>query len=348
MLPSIENPEEWRLEENTILVARHLLERMSLDVSRSDIEDDIIAALSSSADVAFEWVSNVSGSCELHGTYFADPPRIRVSRRSGAARANFTAAHELGHHLQEHDDEWGLDVLAGLRASHPFIARDVEERVSDQVAVRLLMPDAHVAAVWTGSLTPDFVRELTRDGRVSRQAASMRAMGHAVAQGIGPTVVAVARPDGVVTSATTSDGSLLAPPQGRSVQSDFAALAEGIPGHYRAIQGILYASGFSRADVAYYWSWDYDGTHIFVVVRPEYRFGDANWGNDDIECLGQSCGSSFSLSDAELCAQCKKPKCPDCDACACEKTEGAVCSECFTLMSLAETQRGPRHDVCPF
>jgi Zn-dependent peptidase ImmA (M78 family) len=346
VLPSVEDPAQWRQDEYTVLAAQHLLSRMDLDISQSDIEDDIVAALLSSSEIDFEWASSVTGSCELHGTYSAHPPRIRISRRLGTARANFTAAHELGHHLQEHDDEWVWDVLAGLRRTSPFVAQDVEERVSNQVAVHVLMPDDFVASQWGGVLSPEFVRALTREGRVSREAASLRAMGFAVAHGVEPTIIAVARPDGVVTSATASDGVQFAPPQRRTVQPDFSALADREPGRDRAIQGILYASGASRADLTYDWTWDNDGTHLFVVARPEYRFGDANWGADSVECLGPSCESVFSRAAAELCAKCVSPICPDCAACRCEKTEGATCSVCFMVMSIAESQRGTKHEDC--
>lgn len=345
MLPSIETPEAWRSEEKTALVAQHLLSGLNLDVSRSDLEDDIVGALTSSSDIIFEWTASVNSTCELLGTYSPFPPRIRVSRRLGVGRANFTAAHEVGHHLQAYDAEWGLGVLAELRRTHAFIAQDVEERVSNQVATRLLMPDAFVASEWTGSLTPDFVRALTRDGRVSREAASMRAVAYA---GSESAVVVIARPDGQVTSARASDASKLAPPPRRTLQPDFAKLAEAEPGHHRAVEGFIYATGVSRSDLTYDWVWDHNGTHLIVVAVPEYRFGDANWGGDEMECLSANCGSSFSRSDAELCLTCRQPICPDCSACACEKAVGKLCDNCFTIMSIAESDRGDVHEVCPF
>lgn len=345
MLPSIDAPDAWRSDENTASVAQHLLDGMNLDVSRSDLEEDIVGALTSSADIAFEWSASVSSACELLGTYSPFPPRIRVSRRLGVGRANFTAAHELGHHLQEHDEHWGLGVLAELRRTHAFIAQDVEERVSNQVAVRLLMPDALVASEWDGALTPEFVRALTRDGRVSREAASMRAVAHANSES---AVVVIVRPDGHVTSAVAADASKLAPPPRRTLQPDFVKLAELEPGRHRAVEGFIYSSGVSRADLSYEWAWDHTGTHLIVVAQPEYRFGDANWGGDEMECLSASCGSSFSRSDAAVCLTCRQHICPDCSACACEKPEGKLCDNCFTVMSIAESSRGDVHEVCPF
>lgn len=345
MLPSVDAPDAWRSDDFTVLVAQHLLDGMSLDVSRSELEEDLVGALASSDDIIFEWTASVSGTCELLGTYSPFPPRIRVSRRLGVGRANFTAAHEIGHHLQEHDEEWGLGVLAELRRKHAFIAQDVEERVSNQVAVRLLMPDALVASEWRGELTPEFVRALTRDGRVSREAASMRAVAHAAPEA---AVVVIVRPDGQVTSAVAADASKLAPPPRGTLQPDFAKLVELEPGRHRAAEGFIYSSGVSRADLSFEWAWDHNGTHLIVVAQPEYRFGDANWGGDELECLSASCGSSFSRSDAALCSTCRQPICPDCSACACEKREGKLCENCFTVMSIAESVRGDVHEVCPF
>lgn len=347
MLPKIDHPDEYRTDLISGLVAEHLLSRMNLDVTRSDLSHDIIGALSHSKEIAFEWGRHVTGTCDLHGTYTDTPPRIRVSRNLGAARARFTAAHELGHHLQVNDTEWALDVLAPLRLDTAFVAGDVEERVSNQVATRLLMPDDLLNAAWSGRLDPAFVRALTRDGYVSRQAASMRAMEHAATTDP-RAIIVVARADGVITSARAGDGDRLAPPPVRSVQTDFADLASKPPGHVRATDGLFYASGRSRSDISYEWDWDHNGTHMFVIVRPEYEYGDANWDGDEVECLGDSCGSSFSRSVASLCTQCVKPVCPDCGACGCAKREGKLCSECYTVMSLAESQRGDVHEVCPF
>jgi hypothetical protein len=347
VLPAITNPEEWRLEQNTLAVAEHLIQGMQLDVSASDLEDDIIGALSSSSEIIFEWAASVQGSCELHGTYSPVPPRIRVKRSSGTARGNFTAAHELGHHLQSHDADWALGVLADLRRTKPFIARDVEERVSNQVAARLLLPDQFVDSQWKTRLTPDFVRALTRDGRVSRWAASIRAAGRAEREEPGPFVIVVARLDGVVTSAVASNGSELAPPGRGSVQPDLATLAAGEPGHGRAREGIIYGSGVSRADVGYDWCWDFDGSHVIAIVRTEYRFGKANWGDDDTECASVNCETVFSRSEATHCETCMQPVCPVCSACGCERTEGGICTKCFMVMSIAETQNGAQHVECP-
>jgi hypothetical protein len=345
VLPSVDDADAWRLDENTALVAEHLLEDMDLGVPRADIEDDIIRALIDSPKIEFEWSATIATDCELLGTYSAIPPRIRVSRRLRTGRANFTAAHEVGHHLQAHNAEWALGVLAKLRRDHPFIARDVEERVSNEVAVRLLMPDALVASEWGGVLTPQFVLALTRYGRVSREAASMRAVKHAASAA---AVVVIARPDGLVTSARGSDASRLAPPPRRTIQPDLAALTESEPGRRGAAEGFIYSTGVSRADLNYDWCWDHDGTHLIVVADVNYQFGDAQWGGDEVECVGLSCGSSYSRSLAAICATCKNPVCPDCAACVCDKREGKLCSNCFTIMSIAESARGDAHDVCPF
>lgn len=345
MLPSVDDAEEWRLDENTALVAQHLLEGMDLGVPKADFEDDVVHALVASPEIDFEWSTTIAAGCELLGTYSADPPRIRVSRRLGTGRANFTAAHEIGHHLQANDADWALGVLAKMRRDRPFIARDVEERVSNEVAVRLLMPDALVASEWVGALTPDFVLALTRHGRVSREAASMRAVAYAASTS---AVVVIAQPNGLVTSARGSDASKLAPPPRRTIQPDFAALSESEPGRRGAVEGFLYSTGVSRADLRYDWCWDHDGTHLIVVADLNYRFGDPQWGGDEVECTSVNCGSSYSRASASICFTCKQPVCPHCAACACDKPEGKMCMNCFTVMSIAESAKADWHDECPF
>lgn len=348
MLPDVSSPGEWLHPTTVTAVAKHLLANMRFDQPLATLEADITAALTRSDLVELEWVSTVETACELHGTYSSPPPRIRLSRQQGAARANFTAAHEFGHHLQRHDDEWAMDVLAELRRAHTTLSRHVEEAVSDRVAVLLLMPDHIVEQAWTGELTPAFVRSLTRDGLVSRQAAAMRAS--AWAQESDPdAVIVIADPaTGAVLFSKASENSRLVPPPTWTVQPDFRALTVGPEGRRGATEGFLYSTNRSRADIAYDWCWDADGRYLFVIARPTYRFGTPQWDVDVVECGSLSCGSTFSRTDAVFCRMCLAHKCPDCGTCNCESRRGTTCSRCGMEMSLRESQRGTAHEECPF
>lgn len=348
MLPEVVGPEEWRRAENVDAVAAHLLANMAFDASLSDLHDDTIGALQASDLIEFEWGTTVTTTCELHGTYSRHPPRIRVARGQTTARANFTAAHEFGHHLQHEDPDWALDVFAELRRNQPVLASVVEELVSNLVAVQLLMPQDVVESAWSGKLTPDFVRALTRDGRVSRQAAAIRAVNHASPEERDVIVVVADPVDGRVLSSAASSRSQLFPPPTNSFQSDLRTLANGRTGPRQAGEGFQYSTGRTRADITYDWGWDHAGQYIFVAARPTYRFGTPQWDGDDVECASENCNHVFSRSAAELCPKCRLPICPACNACGgCEKKQGALCMNCFTLMSLSESQRGSVHDECP-
>lgn len=334
--------------DNIVAVAEHLLSSMQFDQPREALESDITRALMESDILDFEWSSQVDTTCELHGTYSSPPARIRVSRQQPTARANFTAAHEFGHHLQRHDAEWAMDVLAEYRRSDSTLMRHVEEAVSNRVAVALLMPDRIVEQEWTGQLTPAFIRALTRGGQVSRQAATIRASSWA--QDSDPNAVTiVADPvTGVVLSSESSETSTLVRPPKNSVQPDFRTLTTAAEGHRGATEGFIYSTNSARSDITYDWGWDANGTHLLIVARPTYRFGTAQWDRDDIECVSATCDSAFSRNEAILCQTCMSHVCPDCGACGCEKRHGTTCVKCGMEMSVRESQLGQTHEECPF
>ncbi|MFJ4036906.1 ImmA/IrrE family metallo-endopeptidase [Microbacterium sp. NPDC090007] len=320
---------------------------MTFDQPRAAVEADITRALTDSSDLEFEWGAPEGTVCELHGTYQRRPARIRVSREQGTARANFTAAHEFGHHLQYSDPEWALDVLAPSRRDHPTVSQHVEEAVSNRVAVKVLMPDHVVESAWCGRLTPGFILALTQGGKVSRQAASMRASAYAAVEDPHAVVIVADPISGVVFSSVSDEHSALARPPKGSVQPDLRTLTSRQQQSVGATEGLVYGTGSARSDVTYDWGWDAPGVNIFVVARPTYRFGSAQWDRDMVSCVSATCDSAFARADATFCDRCGEYICPDCGACGCEKKHGKLCLHCFTEMSLAEAQRGSRHSVCP-
>lgn len=347
MLPEVRSPGEWLHPTTVAAVAEHLLANMQFDLPRAALESDLIRALAESDMIEFEWSATVETACELLGTYTRRPPRIRVARRQRTARANFTAAHEFGHHLQQQDEDWAME-LADLRRAQTAMTRHVEEAVSNHVAVLLLMPDHVVRAAWTGTLTPAFVRALTRDGHVSRQAATIRASRWARTDDPNAVLIVADPTTGLVLSSESADSSSLARPPKGSIQPDFRTLTAGAEGSRGATEGFVYSTSTSRSDITYDWGWDADGTHLLIVARPTYRFGDAQWDRDDVECVSAHCESSFARQDAILCGTCLLHKCPDCGTCGCEKRRGTTCVDCGFELSLREAQLGDKHEECPF
>lgn len=345
MLPRVDDPELWQSPSILAAVARHLIASTTFDVPASDLQDDVVAALQSSAEVRVRWSDRASEQCELHGTYDFDSQTITLRRGQNLARTNFTAAHELGHHLQATDPDWALKVLAPLRKSHPGLMRRVEESLANTVAAMILMPDDLVASKWAGRLSPQFVNELSQEGRVSRQAAVMRAAGLSDSE---PAILIVSdRHGSVVTSNSTTD-ELFRVPKG-SVQPDLRTLFEQAPfSGSIASAGLVYSTGNARADFSYEGDLDHSGDYLIVVARPIYRFGDQQWSNEDVECPFEACATVFLWNSENTCTDCHRPKCPQCGNCdGCEAPAAKTCVKCFMEMSLAESAAGDIHAECP-
>jgi Zn-dependent peptidase ImmA (M78 family) len=344
VLPTVNEPSGWRDPSVLEAVADHLIAGMTLDVALADLHDDLVGALRESQMVHLRWAERVAGTCDLHGSYDRLTATIRLELGKPPARTNFTAAHELGHHLQANDLEWGLEVLAELRRQHPTIARFVEEELANVTAARLLIPAAHVQLVWNGSLTPGTIEGLRRDGRVSHHAAIIRA----ATLTSDPAIIVVVDATGtVIASRSTADSLFQAP--GGSMQPDLRDLFEG--GKARtgvlARSGIVYTTGNARADLTYDVGFDSDATHLIAIARPVYTFGSPQWAPEELECSFVACGWVFTLTAETTCPRCRTPKCPSCGTCdECPVARGAVCRNCFLEMSIEESLRATVHDEC--
>ena len=75
--------------------------------------------------------------CSIDGLYRDDPPRIGIALSDTEARMNFSALHELGHHIQTTD----LDLATAL-ASRSDGGEVLEEIACDRFAAEILIPDA--------------------------------------------------------------------------------------------------------------------------------------------------------------------------------------------------------------
>lgn len=83
-------------------------------------------------------LGRISGACRLDG----DRAEVLVSRHDHPARQRFTAAHELGHLIMRNVDRAALEL-----------GNQVQERLCDAFAQRLLVPPDHLAssaAGWRG------------------------------------------------------------------------------------------------------------------------------------------------------------------------------------------------------
>jgi len=349
-LPTLTDPVTWRSPGNLGVAVRHLIDSLDShhDLALTDLTLDPIEAITNCAHIDLRWVNSTGTGCALYGFYRSSPPTIGLHRSRTAARDNFTVLHELGHHVQQNDEAWALDVLAALS---PFEARVLEEAVSDRFAATILIPDDRVAHLTGGSVTAAAIRDLHEDGSASRQATCTRV----VQLGDPSSSLAIVLTDiqGRVEFGRSTNDSLVPPPSG-SVQPDIqrlikVALETDFKASGIAQEGLVYGTGSSRTDLRLDLALSSDGVNVFTVITPIYEYGDQDWGTSEAECSNEACGEHFFTVDAVLCASCRERKCPACRSCACEAPRATVCRKCFTELSVEEQAQGlAEHVECPF
>lgn len=87
----------------------------------------------------------------LEGIYSVEPPTITIGSLRPAGRRNFTAGHEVGHHVFGHGAK--IDQVLGNKERR---GRPPEEWIADRFAAALLMPKICVAASCSSrGLRPD-------------------------------------------------------------------------------------------------------------------------------------------------------------------------------------------------
>lgn len=113
--------------------------------------------------------------CAIAGVYFSDstPARIGIWSQVTAPRRDFTALHELGHHLQLHDAQ-----LAAEFDDQPDQGAVLEELTCDAFAASILIPGAMTeASLGPDTPTAQAVVLLWRKSGASRAAVAVAAAG---------------------------------------------------------------------------------------------------------------------------------------------------------------------------
>lgn len=342
LLPELTPLLAWRAPENLRIAARYLIERLQEhdDITLADLSRAPHDALRDCAHVTVRYASETPSACQLAGYYHHNPPTITLHRSSTDGRDNFTVLHEFAHHLQQHDEDWALGVLAELT---DFEANILQERVCDAFASAVLFPDDAVSAKMGTAITAKFLADLHRDSSASRSACCMKAI--EVAPAGTECLVVYTDASGAVLFARSNSDSLYVVPFG-SVQEDFARLfeaasARGGQANGIAQAGLRYSSGQTRDDLNIDLALDWSGIFAFAVVTPLYKFGEQTWQPDERECNSGSCGALFSwTADIVTCPKCGEPRCPDCSVCGCEKPASTVCPVCFMELSVVESGSG--------
>ncbi|MDO4144209.1 ImmA/IrrE family metallo-endopeptidase [Clavibacter michiganensis] len=276
--------------------------------------------------------------CSVAGGYRWDPPTLLVTESMSTRRQQFTALHELGHHLQKTDMGLGTTIV---EHDHP---EEFEDACCDAFAARILLPD-DLVALHTPPTGPTAIGavELFHSSNASRAAICVRLAGALQS----PGVVAVLNRTGTVSFAAARGGML--PPARDSDQRKnplvSAALATDTPA--RAITRdnaqIWYRTGQSSNRLYGQAAWSAD--HLFLV-QVEYgaswlhysppRDGTAERTTDRWDQC-EHCGASFTITFT--CQRCRQPRCPA-GHCSCTAASLHTCHECFLEKTAAQFPDG--------
>lgn len=268
--------------------------------------------------------SRSGGGCSVSGAYFAGTPAVlAIASSASLARRDFTALHELGHHLQQ-----TLVELMGVLLAQPDGGTALEDAACDAFAADLLLPDTladqHVTAAGP---TADAAVALWRAGSASRMAACVKASERLPA----PGHILLLDSDGALAFAA----SYGLPPLSRgSDQSHVPVLRTALSGRGRA-EGrarLAYRDGILGEEL-YLQTAEMNGYLLAVAVTdlaPWRTFAPSvrHNGPEPADYTCAHCGEDFT-SYTRACTRCETAPCPDCERCGCDrKVSEHRCTAC--------------------
>lgn len=277
-----------------------------------------------------------SVGCSVAGAYLEShdptiPPIVQVAQSASPGRREFTALHELGHHLQRTD----IDLAAVLWDQPALDA--FEDMACDAFAANILLPDEAVDSVInTEGPTAGDVVALYERTRASRSAVCVRASQRLPA----PGHVCLLDPVGEMFFAAASG----MPPLGKGGdQSRVEVIARGLrTGNSRGRGRFFYRDGI-LGDELFIQTAAMDGYLVVVAVTDHAPWEttfvlpsrDVGPRARSYECADPTCGTTY-FSYEKRCERCGVPPCTACGRCSCtpnvaEKT----CTSCWLMKPAA-------------
>ncbi|MFE4835301.1 ImmA/IrrE family metallo-endopeptidase [Arthrobacter sp. NPDC056691] len=333
-LPDVRPASDWVQLKNLTVAVEYFRAKAAADDQLSGLAEDPIGTLENHSGVSLRYVASAPVGCSVSGYYRPSPPTLNVHRSNSRERDNFTAVHELGHHLQQADKGWALGVLSELS---DYERDRLEEAVSDALAVDVLLPSQLLSYhLGDGPLTAEAIATLYGASSASRQACCIAAARHATAD---KALIILSDWTGKVSLSVSTNESIHRVPTG-VVQPDISRLikeaGEGpLTAAGLAREGLVFSTANRRYDIKFDVALDVEGTWAFSVARPETRYGNQRWGAAVQLCASPSCEAIFEISGSASRCKCGDYKCPDCGACSCESTL-PICTECWTELSVAD------------
>lgn len=278
----------------------------------------------------------------VFGRYDADGsvPRLVVSTHQSRTRQQFTALHELGHHILRTTEAFADELV-----TRDDFGAALEERACDVFAAQVLIPN-HLATKLLGIGVPTagaVVAAWANLSAVSMHAVMVRAIENFPCEGY----ILLLDEDGVVLVCVVRD----APPVAVGSDQSGTAIWQALEGRDVATTADLRFRfhGNTHGDAFYAQAKRLpDGAALIVaarervpwqlsVRRQEYH-ADRRWWT----C--ERCSEEFEI-ERPRCQICSVPLCPSCGHCGCGAAlEEFTCVECFIRRPPSERSSTP--EVC--
>jgi hypothetical protein len=268
--------------------------------------------------------------CSIAGVYFSDfePVQIGIWTQAPKSRQQFTALHELAHHLQLQDDALLEDFDS--QADDGLI---LEELTCDAFAARILIPEKTANAILgAGTPTANAIADLWRGGQASRAAVCVTAAQRLSSSG---HVVLLDENDAVQFS--SSKGEL---PLARGRDQSGTAIVRAMHESNRQTisvrdQRFSYRDGIV-GEALYAQATNLGGYTVVVAVAHNAPWETISLSSQSAgpRASWQTCGSCDHIFPVwgDRCPQCGAGYCPECGKCDCpSRVVERLCTSCFIL-----------------
>lgn len=256
----------------------------------------------------------------------SEPARLLISRDASVGRRRFSVLHEYAHLLRD----LVPTVLEALFAS-PDAGAAIEERMCDEFASRVLLPDALLDSVLGPSVTARAVLSLIGAAPASAEACAVAAARKLPA----PGYVMLLSPDRKA-SFTAHNGDVYYVRRGTAQAGLLAQAATGRP--IRGREQVRYSSG-NRGREMFADAATENGRTVAVLVTDSPPWGGftagSKQGPEGNSGYCGNCAYEFTTF-ARICADCEQSACPTCGRCECETSTATPnerqCERCYLLL----------------
>ena len=299
-------------------------------LSMEALSNDPIAALEADPAVSITWVEPASlpATCSIAAACDkgCEPARLLISKDASLGRRRFSVLHEYAHLLRDSVP----DVLEALFASTNAGA-PLEERMCDEFASKVLLPDALLDSTLRPAITARAVHSLIAAAPASAEACTVAAARKLPA----PGYVMLLSPDGTA-SFTAHNRDVYYIPRGTAQDGLLARAASGSP--IRGREHVRYSTG-NRSQEMFIDAATENGRAIAVVVTDSPPWGGLTVGSkkgpEGTDGYCGNCAREFT-SFSRRCGTCEQPPCPQCGQCACEVPKAIAgereCSRCHLIL----------------